>query len=150
MNLPISTESSKPRLAQLDPDFRRDPKTEHYCARCQKDFRPGQAVRWVYIEGTDFAAVIHPDDVGQARPIAAEAWHRIGLDCAKIIGLEFSTDQRPASSSGKPSECLICKRALNNPNDPLSTDCGGDCVSCMAEAGDPDCIAAVAAIKNKE
>ena len=28
--------------------------------------------------------------------------------------------------------CIICKRPLNNPADPLlSDDCGGDCQACM-------------------
>jgi hypothetical protein len=43
--------------------------------------------------------------------------------------------------------CLICKRLLNNPNDPLSMDCGGDCLQCMADAGDPDCIRHVEELK---
>ena len=42
--------------------------------------------------------------------------------------------------------CDICGRALNNPHDPLSQDCGGDCLLCMAECGDPDCIEAVLAL----
>lgn len=36
--------------------------------------------------------------------------------------------------------CSICGRRLNNPHDPRSADCGGDCLQCMADAGDPDCI----------
>lgn len=27
--------------------------------------------------------------------------------------------------------CTICKRELNNPDDPFSDDCGGDCAMCM-------------------
>lgn len=46
--------------------------------------------------------------------------------------------------------CHICKRELNNLADPLSTDCGGDCLQCMAEVGDPDCVAAMAEIKQPE
>jgi len=42
--------------------------------------------------------------------------------------------------------CNICKRILNNPLDPFSADCGGDCVWCMIpiefDIGDYDtCIA---------
>jgi hypothetical protein len=41
-------------------------------------------------------------------------------------------------------QCKICKRLLNNADDPLSEDCGGDCLSCMATvAEDPDCIEAM-------
>lgn len=39
--------------------------------------------------------------------------------------------------------CQICNRLLNNPNDPYSEDCGGDCLKCMAECGDPECEEAV-------
>lgn len=44
-------------------------------------------------------------------------------------------------------ECRICGRALDNPADPLSTDCGGDCLKCMADCGDPDCVEAVERIE---
>jgi len=45
------------------------------------------------------------------------------------------------------ADCNICKRKLDNPEDDYSTDCGGDCVWCMAVvAEDPDCIESVAKI----
>lgn len=34
----------------------------------------------------------------------------------------------------------MCKRLLDNPDDPVSGDCGGDCVACMASCEDPECI----------
>lgn len=38
----------------------------------------------------------------------------------------------------------ICERLVNNPDDPLSEDFGGDCLFCMVTvAEDPDCIEAV-------
>ena len=39
--------------------------------------------------------------------------------------------------------CTICKRRLDNVKDAFSTDCGGDCILCMASAGDPDCARTV-------
>jgi hypothetical protein len=36
--------------------------------------------------------------------------------------------------------CHLCGKPLDDPNDPTSLDCGGDCLACMAEAGDPDAI----------
>jgi hypothetical protein len=39
--------------------------------------------------------------------------------------------------------CLTCKGPLNT-TDPLTLDCGGDCLLCMAEAGDPDAAVSVA------
>lgn len=47
-------------------------------------------------------------------------------------------------------KCHICKRDLNVPGDPTSEDCGGDCLSCMAEAGDPDCIESMKKIRRQE
>ncbi len=35
--------------------------------------------------------------------------------------------------------CHICKRELNQPNDLTTKDCGGDCLQCMSDCGDPDC-----------
>ena len=39
--------------------------------------------------------------------------------------------------------CAICQRELSVADDPFSVDCGGDCLLCMAEAGDPECMQAV-------
>lgn len=36
------------------------------------------------------------------------------------------------------TNCGICNRPLGT--SPDTVDCGGDCLRCMAEAGDPDCI----------
>lgn len=47
----------------------------------------------------------------------------------------------------EPARCAICKRLLGNPEDPASVNCGGDCLQCMADCGDPDCIAAIEALK---
>ena len=38
-------------------------------------------------------------------------------------------------------KCQYCKRLLDDPKDPTTRDCGGDCLRCMAQIGeDPDCI----------
>lgn len=47
--------------------------------------------------------------------------------------------------------CTICKCELvshvdGDPNS-LQLDCGGDCLLCMAEAGDTDCLKSVLEIK---
>jgi len=36
--------------------------------------------------------------------------------------------------------CNICGREMDVPGEPQSRDCGGDCLVCMSEAGDPDAI----------
>ena len=38
------------------------------------------------------------------------------------------------------ARCGTCLRELNNVKDPRSVDCGGHCLQCMADAGDPDCV----------
>lgn len=37
-------------------------------------------------------------------------------------------------------KCETCKRELDVVDKPESMNCGGDCVVCMANAGDEDCI----------
>lgn len=36
--------------------------------------------------------------------------------------------------------CNICGCEMNVPNQPETLDCGGDCLKCMAEAGDPEAV----------
>lgn len=36
------------------------------------------------------------------------------------------------------SNCSICGVQLDQPGRVETSDCGGDCLGCMAEAGDPD------------
>jgi hypothetical protein len=38
------------------------------------------------------------------------------------------------------SKCGICGQELDVPGNIGTADCGGDCLRCMAEAGDPHCI----------
>lgn len=35
------------------------------------------------------------------------------------------------TNSNKPEYCTICRRVLDNPADPLSGNCGGDCWGCI-------------------
>ncbi len=58
----------------------------------------------------------------------------------------------PAQQPGEPlgRSCQMCGRPLENANDPLSADCGGDCLNCLADCGDPDCIAAIEALKRTD
>jgi len=46
----------------------------------------------------------------------------------------------------KKKRCLICGKLMDVKGRPLSRDFGGDCVLCMARAGDPDCVRSVIAI----
>lgn len=41
------------------------------------------------------------------------------------------------------SRCTLCGSPLDMPGRRWSRNCGGDCLACMAEAGDPECVAAM-------
>lgn len=36
--------------------------------------------------------------------------------------------------------CNLCGVELSADTESLHYDCGGDCLTCMAQAGDPDCV----------
>lgn len=78
----------------VDYDARPQPKTDRWCCRCQKDLEIGQPHRHVYLDGQMCA--IHPEDL-QDRGADSEdyGWHLLGLDCAKTLGLEWSTGEPP-------------------------------------------------------
>ncbi len=50
---------------------------------------------------------------------------------------------RPNAGSPEPERCSLCTTPLDVPGRPWTQNCGGDCLACMAEAGDPDCAAAL-------
>lgn len=83
------------RTTFIDGDYRREPKTEVFCARCQKDLKPGQKRRGVHIVDGG-AMVLHPDDEAIYNALPAEAkrgdcgcW-LVGMDCARQIGMEWT------------------------------------------------------------
>lgn len=87
-----------------DPDFRRDPKTNLFCWRCQRDLKPEQPKRWIHLIN-DFSQIVHPDS--EAEYVADDnaypsrttgkkddcGFFPVGLDCAKIIGLEWTHER---------------------------------------------------------
>ena len=78
----------------FDPDWRKSPKTDCYCFRCNRDLRPSQSRRWIHLVSDDTLA--HPADLSKIVP--AKGWpvaYPVGMDCAKIIGLEWTTEQQP-------------------------------------------------------
>lgn len=48
-----------------------------------------------------------------------------------------------AAFTNRAARCDICHRRLDD-GTPASFNCGGTCRACMADAGDPDCIASLA------
>ena len=54
-----------------------------------------------------------------------------------LIGLYSRHMALPPNHTAR---CGTCLRELNNVKDPRSVDCGGHCLQCIADAGDPDCV----------
>lgn len=71
--------------------FDRDPITNDHCLRCKKDLKPGQSRRWVHcIEGG--TTVLHPGDEKAYVPDGGDMGSfPLGMDCARRLGLEWST-----------------------------------------------------------
>jgi len=69
----------------------------------------------------------------RSRPAAQQIVNNIELFKALLKKLSIRT-------------CATCKCVLDS-SDPASRDCGGDCLRCMAEAGDPECIASMKTLK---
>lgn len=76
------------RTKFLDYDSRPEPKTSRWCCRCQRDIKQGSLARVVCLRVNDMH-VIHPEDANEEGDE-----HLIGLDCAKVMGLEWSKPER--------------------------------------------------------
>lgn len=92
MDINTAAQTAKYRTAYIDCDNRRDPKTDKFCVRCNRDLEPSQDHGLVHlVDGGPFA--LHPEDEeiysksGNDRSDLGMFF--IGLDCAKKIGLEF-------------------------------------------------------------
>lgn len=51
----------------------------------------------------------------------------------------METTNDAATMAAQDGNCRICNVPLNQPDDPATKDCGGDCLSCMASVGDEQC-----------
>ena len=75
------------KTTYLDPDYRVEPTTDFYCIRCQKSLK-GRKRRWIVLDDPAYGVtVIHPQDA----PEGAERFP-VGMDCAKQIGIEFTSE----------------------------------------------------------
>ena len=80
------------KLEFLDYDARREPKTSIYCCKCQQDLNPDKPYRWVYLTGD--METVHPQNILSRAPKESDfGWLRIGLDCARIHGIEWTTKE---------------------------------------------------------
>lgn len=82
------------RTKYTDPDYRRDPKTDHFCALCQKDMDPDKPYRVVHLVEECGVLALHVDD--EAAYVAAGPHaddygsFPIGNNCAKRLGHDYS------------------------------------------------------------
>lgn len=90
------TQLSRPaRVLTTDPDFRREPKTNRFCALCQKDLPLTH--RWAFYVCDGFA-VVHPEDTD--RYVGGDGqmvwgWQPIGNDCAKKFPPDWTLETLP-------------------------------------------------------
>jgi len=77
------------RTKFVDYDARRNPRTDRHCCMCQRDLRPGQAHRHVYLLADLLA--LHPGDFDKREPLASDlGWHLMGMDCARKFGMDWT------------------------------------------------------------
>lgn len=91
--------SNRPLLRFLDFDARREPKTGHFCVKCQRDLDPSVPFRTVTVLSNGSAMVVHPKGV-QPPAESAQLWP-IGDDCAYRLGVFWTRDADRASPPQK-------------------------------------------------
>ncbi len=78
-----------PRTKFLDYNARREPKTPHYCIKCQKDLKPDRAYHAIHIINGG-AWILHPEDETLYVSDGGDMYYfEIGDDCARQIGKEW-------------------------------------------------------------
>lgn len=75
------------RTTFLDFDARRDPRTDRFCIRCQRDLRPGMRARVVWMVPGE-PMLVHPED----RDGSEESW-LLGPECLRRVGAEWTTGE---------------------------------------------------------
>jgi len=93
---------------------------------------------------TDKAATLgYPETDGTAMRVADRVIQMMRKKGLIKLGMHrdwYWAGETKAQQQASAGNCGICGRPLNLKDDPTSLDCGGDCLRCMAEAGDPDCV----------
>jgi len=70
----------------------RQPTTKIFCCMCQRDVKPDHPCRWVYL--TSQMNAVHPADLHLRTPKADDlGWQRIGIECARKLGDEWTVDR---------------------------------------------------------
>lgn len=82
--------AAEPRKKYLDADYRKDPKTDLFCCKCQRDIRNKSNYRMVHIVDGGHM-VLHPEDEALYVSDGGDMYFfPIGPDCARQIGLEWT------------------------------------------------------------
>jgi len=69
-------------IFDLDPDFRKEPKTDHYCALCQRDLQAAKRhaqIHLAYVEGFELVAngsAVEGEDHG-LKPVGPECVKKV-------------------------------------------------------------------------
>lgn len=92
--------------------------------------------------GVEYLMVRHPHYEAVAITREQLAMHR--RQVAHTLRLARYRLKRRVEGAAPLEPCGICGRGMDDPADPLSANCGGDCGRCMADAGDPTWVRAVA------
>ncbi len=80
----------KYRTKYIDLDTRRDAKSDFHCYRCLKTIKPSSKYRMVHVVEGGWQA-LHRDDEALYVPDGGDCGnHPLGMECAKIIGMEFT------------------------------------------------------------
>lgn len=101
---------SEPRTKFLDYDARREPKTDHFCIKCQKDLNPKKPRRIVLLAGM---MALHPSDYDMRRRIHHEIWP-IGMCCAKKLGMEWTISYEQGLATNKKYEEVLQRMKDNS------------------------------------
>lgn len=81
------------RVRFVDYDARREPKTNRFCCKCQKDIKVGKPFRWVHLVDGGYSALHSEDEEAYVKwggDRGDLGGHRIGPDCARQVGLEYT------------------------------------------------------------
>lgn len=74
----------------IDCDFRKDPKTNHFCAVCQLDLDPNKPCEYVFVDAIQSCIFVHPNHVDDYEYVEKVA---IGPECSKKVPKEFKVNE---------------------------------------------------------
>lgn len=81
---------------------------------------------------------VHDEKKGKVQSPKSHAYYMGIVEGRKV-------NVNPKTLAHEKERCHICKRTMDDPANPVATkNCGGDCLECMADSGDPECKAALA------